>query len=130
MNYKTLNIDLGSGKATPAKESVSGKKIQKQFKTTAPDREVVKFRLYIADHARNSCLARANLAAFCAQHLPGKHEIEVLDVFCEPQRACDDGIMMTPTLVKIAPLPVRKIVGTLRHSESVLVELGLTTVSE
>lgn len=73
-------------------------------------------------------LARANLSALCAQHLPDQHEIEIVDVFCEPRRALDDGIMMTPTLVKVAPLPVRKIVGPLGRTEVVLVELGLLSV--
>ena len=83
----------------------------------------------MADHSPNSVLARANLSALCAQHLPDQHEIEIVDVFREPERARDDGIIMTPALVKITPLPVRKIVGSLSHAEVVLAELGLATFS-
>ena len=43
--------------------------------------------------------------------------------------ARDDGIIMTPALVKITPLPVRKIVGSLSHAEVVLTELGLARFS-
>ena len=96
-------------------------------KKTSPQRGAVKFRLYVADHSPNSVLARANLSALCAQHFPDQHEIEIVDVFREPERARDDGISMTPTLVKIAPRPVCKIVGPLRHAEVALAELGLTT---
>ena len=84
-----------------------------------------KFRLYVAGDALNSAQARANLTALCRTHLAGRHEIEVVDVFREPRRALADAIFMTPTLVKLAPLPVRTIVGTLSQTEIVMHALGL-----
>lgn len=88
-----------------------------------------KFRLYVAGDALNSVLARDNLAALCRAHLPGRHQIEVVDVFKEPKRALTDGIFMTPTLVKLAPSPVRKIVGTLSQTQPVLQALGLEAIT-
>ena len=87
-----------------------------------------KFRLYVAGDALNSAQAHANLTALCRAHLAGRHEIEVVDVFREPKRALADGIFMTPTLVKLAPLPVRTIVGTLSQTHTVLQALGLQAV--
>jgi circadian clock protein KaiB len=84
-----------------------------------------KFRLYVAGDALNSIQALANLGALCREYLPDRHEIEVVDVFREPQRALADGIFMTPTLVKLAPSPVRRIVGTLSQTQPVLQALGL-----
>ena len=84
-----------------------------------------KFRLYVAGDAVNSTQALANLAALCREHLPDRHEIEVIDVFREPKRALADGIIMTPTLVKLAPSPVQRIIGTLKQTETVLQALGL-----
>ncbi len=86
---------------------------------------IFKFRLYIADDALNSTQALANLAALCKAHLPDRHEIEVVDVFKDPQRALVDRIFMTPTLIKLAPLPIRRIVGTLSQTQTVLLALGL-----
>ncbi len=86
---------------------------------------IFRFRLYVADDTPNSVQARANLTALCRQYLPAHHEIEVIDVLREPERALADGILMTPTLVKLAPAPVRKIVGTLSQKETVLHALGL-----
>jgi circadian clock protein KaiB len=83
-----------------------------------------KFRLYVAGDAPNSALAIANLGAFCRAHLPDRHEIEVVDVFREPQRALADSIFMTPTVVVLAPPPVRRIVGALSHSLAILLALG------
>lgn len=86
---------------------------------------VFKFRLYVAGGALNSAHAAANLGAICRAYLPGRHRIEVVDVFREPKRALADGIFMTPTLVRVAPLPVRSIVGTLSQTQPVLRVLGL-----
>lgn len=87
--------------------------------------ELFKFRLYVAGDALNSAQARANLDALCRTHLAGRHEIEVVNVFREPGRALADGIFMTPTLVKLTPLPVRTMVGTLSETRIVLQALGL-----
>lgn len=84
-----------------------------------------KFRLYVADHAPNSVSATNNLHDFCKTYLPGRHEIEIVDVYKEPKRALTDGIFMTPTLIKLAPSPMRKIVGTLTETQIVLRALGL-----
>lgn len=84
-----------------------------------------KFCLYVAGDALNSAQALANLSALCRTHLPDRFEIEVVDVFREPKRALDEGIFMTPTLVRFAPLPVRRIVGTLSQTQPVLQALGL-----
>ncbi len=84
-----------------------------------------RFRLYVADNTQNSEQAIVNLNAFCREHLPGPYEVEVVDVFHEPKRALADGIFLTPTLVKLAPSPMRKIVGTLSQVEPLLQALGL-----
>jgi circadian clock protein KaiB len=88
-------------------------------------RALFKFRLYVAGDAPNSALAVANLAAICREHLPDRHHIEVVDVFREPKRALAEGIFMTPTLVKLAPSPAQRIVGTLSQTQPVLQALGL-----
>lgn len=84
-----------------------------------------KFRLYVAGDAQNSAQARANLAMLCREHLPDRHQIDIVDVFVEPNRALADGIFMTPTLLKLAPSPARSIVGTLSQTHVVLQALGL-----
>ncbi len=91
-------------------------------------RVIFKFRLYVAGDALNSAQAVANLGALCRAHLAGRHEIEVVDVFRQPKRALADAVFMTPTLVKLAPLPVRRIVGTLSQTQPVLQALGLQAI--
>jgi circadian clock protein KaiB len=84
-----------------------------------------KFRLYTADDSQNSAQALANLKALCATYLPERHDIEVINVFSDPQRALTDKIRMTPTLLKLAPLPMQRVVGTLSQTSKVLLALGL-----
>lgn len=88
-------------------------------------RPIFKFRLYVAGDGQNATLAQANIRALCQAHVPGRHEIEVVDVFRQPERALTDGIFMTPTLVRLLPLPARRIVGTLNQTDTVLQALGL-----
>lgn len=88
-------------------------------------RPIFKFRLYVAGGALNSDQAVANLALLCRSHLAGRHEIEIVDVFRDPKRALADGVFLTPTLIKVAPLPLRRIVGTLSQESTVLLTLGL-----
>ena len=83
------------------------------------------FRLYIAGEAGNSTQALANLKALCRGQLAGRHSIEVVDVFREPGRALADGIFMTPTLLRLAPSPLRKIVGTLSDTATLMQALDL-----
>jgi circadian clock protein KaiB len=84
-----------------------------------------RFRLYIAGNTANSAQAIANLTALCRTHLLDRHEIEIVDVFSDPQRALADGILMTPILIKVSPEPRRRIVGTLSHEQLVLQTLGM-----
>ena len=88
-----------------------------------------KFRLYVAGDALNSVRAASNLAALCETHLPDRYTIEIVDVYREPRRALADGILMTPTLLRLAPSPCRRIVGTLSKTETVLEALGLEAVA-
>jgi circadian clock protein KaiB len=86
---------------------------------------VVMLRLYIADSAPNSARAIANLAAICKEYLGDRFELEIIDVLEYPQRALADGIIVTPSLTKISPSPLARIVGNLSDTNSVLHALGL-----
>ena len=86
---------------------------------------VVVMRLYIAAGAPNSVKAVANLKAICQKHLQEGFKLEVIDVLEFPLRALADGILVTPSLSKIAPAPGTKIVGNLSDRSNVLWALGI-----
>ena len=87
--------------------------------------EMFTFRLYVSGKVPNSLQAIANLTALCDTYLPGRHEIEIVDVALDPKRALAESIFMTPTLVSVSPFPGRKIVGNLSQTEPILQILGL-----
>jgi circadian clock protein KaiB len=82
-------------------------------------------RLYIAGQTPNSMTAIANLKKICAEKLEGKYRIEVVDLLLKPQLAKGDQIIAIPTLVRRLPPPVKKIIGNLSKTESVIVGLDL-----
>jgi circadian clock protein KaiB len=88
-------------------------------------RTIFKFQLYVAADSQNSAQAMANLGELCRKYLPGRHEIEIVDVFLEPKRALAEDIRMTPTLLKISPRPPKRIIGNLSQTQRVLDALGL-----
>jgi circadian clock protein KaiB len=84
-----------------------------------------RLRLYIAGQTPKSLAALANLKLLCNDHLKGRYEIEVVDLFKSPQLAAGDQILAVPTLVRKLPPPLKKIIGDLSDTERVLVGLDL-----
>lgn len=93
------------------------------------NRATYKLRLYVAGDAPNSVLAEANLRALCQTHLNGRHEIEIVDVTRHPKRALEDAVLLTPTLVRLAPGPELKLIGNLTQTPTVLRMFNLPAVS-
>jgi circadian clock protein KaiB len=91
----------------------------------AEDEEPWELRLYVAGQSAKSVAAFANLRALCERYLPGKYEIEIVDLLQRPQLARGDQIVAIPTLVRKLPEPIRKIVGDLSNTEKTLVGLQL-----
>jgi circadian clock protein KaiB len=81
-------------------------------------------RLYVAGSAPNSLTAIANTRAICKEHFSSGHEIEIVDLLEYPLRALADGIVVTPTLLRLSPLPVRRLIGNLSDAHQVLAALA------
>ena len=82
-------------------------------------------RLYVAGQTQKSINAFVNLKKICAQYIPGKYKIEVVDLLKNPMLAHGDQILAVPTLVRKLPEPIRKILGDLSDTQRVLVGLDL-----
>jgi circadian clock protein KaiB len=81
-------------------------------------------RLYVAGTAPNSVRAIANATAICQDHFAASHELEIVDVQWHAHRALADGVIVTPTLLKLRPAPARRIVGDLSDQAQVLLTLS------
>lgn len=82
-------------------------------------------RLYVAGLMPKSTLAIANIKQICEEHLQGQYELEVIDLYQQPQLAQGDQIVAVPTLIKKLPVPLRRIIGDMSGTERVLVGLDL-----
>jgi circadian clock protein KaiB len=82
-------------------------------------------RLYVAGLMPKSTLAIANMKRICEEHLQGRYELEVIDLYQQPQLAQGDQIVAVPTLIKTLPAPLRRVIGDMSDTERVLVGLEL-----
>ncbi|HLH29389.1 MAG TPA: circadian clock KaiB family protein [Acidimicrobiales bacterium] len=81
--------------------------------------------MYVAGCSPKCVAARENLERFCEERMPGRYEIEVVDLLENPRLAKDDQIVAIPTLVRRVPEPLRRIIGDLSNFERMLVGLDL-----
>jgi len=82
-------------------------------------------RLYVAGQTANSMNAIASVKKVCEEHLQGQYQLEVVDLYQQPQLAHGEQIIATPTLIKKLPLPLRRIIGDMSKTEQLLVGLDL-----
>jgi circadian clock protein KaiB len=82
-------------------------------------------KLYIAGSTPGSTAAVEALSAICEQHLQGRYQLQIIDVYQQPDLARAQQIVAVPTLVKQLPEPMRRILGDLSDKQRVLVGLDL-----
>jgi circadian clock protein KaiB len=83
-------------------------------------------RLFVTGTTARSSRAIANLRRVCEKWLHGEYDLEVVDIYQHPAAAQEYQILAAPTLVKMLPLPLRRIIGDLANEERVLAGLGLS----
>jgi circadian clock protein KaiB len=110
-----------SGKKTP---SDSSSKFEKLI-GGAPGAGHYSFRLYISGSTPRSTRAVANIRSMCDEHLPGRYDLQVIDIYQQPEDAVDAQIIAAPTLVKLLPKPLRRFIGNLSNPEKLLVALSI-----
>ncbi len=82
-------------------------------------------RLFVAGMNPKSLQAVENIKRICEKYLPGRYQLEVIDVYQQPILAKDGQIVAAPTLIKELPPPLRKLVGSMSDTERVLVGMDL-----
>lgn len=84
-------------------------------------------RLYVSGVTPRSARAIQSIKAICEERLPGRYELEVIDVYQQGHRAGRDGVLATPTLIQRTERSVRRLVGNLSDRKRVLAALGLAS---
>ena len=90
-----------------------------------PQKEQYVLRLYVAGLTPISTRAIANIKTICEEHLKGRYDLEVIDLYQKPQLTKGEQISALPTLIKKLPPPLRRILGDMSNTERVLVGLDL-----
>lgn len=83
-------------------------------------------RLYVTGTTPRSMRAIENLKQICEEHLQGRYDLEVVDIYQQPSLARGEQIVALPTLIKKLPHPLRRIIGDLSDTEHVLFGLDIT----
>ena len=92
---------------------------------TADTAEPYILKLYIAGMTPLSLRSIANAKRICEEHLSDRYQLEVIDISQEPQLAKESQISAVPTLIRVFPLPLRRVVGDLSDTQHVLLGLDL-----
>jgi circadian clock protein KaiB len=82
-------------------------------------------RLYVAGMTPRSREALRTVRDICAEHLAGRCDLEVIDLYKRPTLAKGEQIVAIPTLIKKLPLPLRRFIGSMVDKEKLLVGLDL-----
>ena len=87
------------------------------------------FRLYVSGATALSARAVVNARKICDDHLKGRYQLEILDIADNVEMAMKDQIVAAPTLVKLAPAPLRRFIGDMSNVKGLLERLGLQPAS-
>jgi circadian clock protein KaiB len=90
---------------------------------STPSRYVL--RLYIVGATTRAARAISNIRKICEEHLAGHYDLDIVDIAQHPALAEGDQIVAVPTLIKKSPLPPRRFIGDMSHTERILLGLDL-----
>jgi circadian clock protein KaiB len=101
----------------------STKEFEKALRKSGRTKYVL--RLYVAGVTPRSRNAIRNVKRLCAEHLAGRCDLEIVDIFQQPKLVSGEQILAVPTLIKKLPLPLRKVIGDMSDEEKLLVGMDL-----
>lgn len=111
------------------KPPVSGKKARRGAPSpeplAIPEAPRYLLRLYVAGLTAHSTMALANLKAVCESHLKGRYDLEVCDIYQQPELARREQVVAVPTLIRRLPPPVRRVIGDMSREDRVLIGLDI-----
>ena len=82
-------------------------------------------RMYITGASPNSAKAISNIKLICDEYIPGIYDLEIIDVYQEPLMAQKEQIIALPMLIKLSPLPFKRLIGDMSDTKKIITALGL-----
>ena len=81
--------------------------------------------LFVTGSTPKSLRAIQNIRTLCEERLDGCYELKVIDIYQHPEQVKPEQIVVTPTLIKKLPLPLRKLIGDLSNKDRLLLGLDI-----
>lgn len=113
---------------TKGRASKSSKRIEKSL--SSADQEKYLLKLYISGMTPAATRAITNIRKICDEYLPGRYDLDIIDIYQQPVLAKGEQIVAAPTLIKKLPEPLRRIIGDMSNKDRVLLGLDLRQVAE
>lgn len=95
------------------------------FEEAKASKQKYVLKLYVAGMTSKSTQAIENITKLCEEHLKGRYDLQVVDIYQQPKLAKGEQIIAAPTLIKKLPLPLRKFIGNMANKDKILVGLDL-----
>jgi circadian clock protein KaiB len=116
-----------SGQSNLLPKSPEKSEVSEEFDTSLRKYKEKRYqlKLYVTGMTPQSINAIDNLKMICEEHLKGRYDLEVIDLYKSPTLAKGEQIIAAPTLIKKLPLPLRRIIGNMSSTDRVLVGLDL-----
>lgn len=109
----------------PKKKVVDSTKAFEEAARAAPNDSKYVLKLYVTGMTPRSQQAIANIKKICEEHLAGRYELQIVDVYQQPVLARGEQIIAAPTLIKKLPEPLRRFIGDMSNTERILLGLDL-----
>jgi circadian clock protein KaiB len=90
------------------------------------NKEVYELKLYVTGMSASSVKAIENIKSICEEFLAGRYDLEIIDIYQFPDSMYENDIIASPTLIKKAPSPFKRLIGDLSHREEVIAGLAIT----
>jgi len=99
----------------------------KKLKSDAADAGQKKYvlQLFVTGILPNSVRAIGNIKAICEKYLKDRYELEIIDIYQQPDLAIAEDIIAVPVLIKKSPYPPERMIGDMSNTEKVLKGLGI-----
>ena len=114
----------GKGKLTPQLRNTA-EKFEEAINERRGRRTEYILRLYVTGSTSRSLRAISNLKRLCDEYLPGAYDLQIIDIYRNPDAARDAQIVAAPTLIKRLPAPLRRFVGDLSNTQKLLIGLDI-----
>jgi circadian clock protein KaiB len=110
-------------KSKRAKAAGAGKALEQAAQKRRGQKYVL--RLYVAGITPKSEQAIRSVKEICEEHLKGRYDLEIVDIYQQPDALKQEQVVVAPTLVKKLPLPLRRLIGDMANKKKVLIGLDL-----